>query len=218
MLGLMRGLSMIYADWTRNLPWTFWRPVVGCMLLSLAGGAAAQTEISTGIDAEAGLPYWEIRESGMSLRLVQRLPDQTRAFFLARGFARADVDLIARSCVFQTIFKNTSQTARPSALEYNLRDWRVHVAGAAHGLKTREDWAEEWAPRGIPQPARIAFEWALLPTRQVYNPGDYNWGMSVFNLLPDSRFDLEVVWQQYGARHSEVIKGVHCAPEATEAP
>jgi len=191
------------------------------LLLVMAGAAMSQTEISTGIDADADLPYWEIRKPGMSLRLVQRLPDQTRAFFLARGFARADVDLIAQSCVFQTIFKNTSQAAQPSALEYNLRDWRVRVAGAARGLKTREDWAEEWAPRGIPQPARIAFEWALLPTRQIYNPGDYNWGMSVFNLPPDSRFDLEVVWQQYGARHTEVLKDVHCAadtPTAAEAP
>ncbi|MBI5039696.1 MAG: hypothetical protein HZB57_00310 [Gammaproteobacteria bacterium] len=175
----------------------------------------AQTEISTGIDAEAGLPYWEIHAPGMSLRLVQRLPDQTRAFFLARGFARTDADVIARSCVFQTIFKNTSQTVRPSALEYNLRDWRVRVASAVRGLKTREDWAEAWASRGVPQAARIAFEWALLPTRQVYNPGDYNWGMSVFNLPPDSRFDLDVVWQQYGARRAEVLKDIHCAPDAS---
>jgi hypothetical protein len=175
--------------------------------------ATAQTEISTGVDADAGLPYWEIRESGMSLRLVQRLPDQTRAFFLARGFTRADVDLIAQSCVFQTIFKNTSQTEKPSVLEYNLRSWNVHVADAVRGLKTREDWAEQWAARDIPQPAKIAFEWALLPTRQVYNPGDYNWGMSVFNLPPDNHFDLEVVWQQYGSQHSVVLKEIHCAPD-----
>ncbi|MBI5462770.1 MAG: hypothetical protein HY941_11360 [Gammaproteobacteria bacterium] len=173
----------------------------------------AQTEVGTGIDADAGLPYWEIREPGMSLRLVQRLPDQTRAFFLARGFARTDVDLIAQSCVFQTIFKNTSQTAQPSVLEYNLRDWRVRTADAAHGMKTREDWAEEWAARGSPQRARIAFEWALFPTRQAYNPGDYNWGMSVFNLPPDSRFDLEIVWQQYGSRHTHVLRDIHCAPD-----
>ena len=189
------------------------RQTFGWMLMTLAGAATAQTAISAGVDADAGLPYWEIRESGMTLRLVQRLPDQTRAFFLARGFTRADVDLIAQSCVFQTIFKNTSQTEKPSVLEYNLRDWKVRVADAARGLKTREDWAAQWVARNIPQPARIAFEWALLPTRQVYNPGDYNWGMSVFDLPPDSHFDLEVVWQQYDSRHTAVLKNIHCAPD-----
>ncbi len=182
--------------------------------LCCATGNPVQAQLSQGIDAEAGLPYWELQESGISLRLVQRLPDQTRAFFLARGVPRAEVESIAQSCVFQTVLKNTSQLTTPSALDYSLRDWQVQRAAAVSGLKTREDWAKAWAARDLPMSARVAFEWALFPTQQINHPGDYNWGMTVFNLPPGTRFDLHVVWQQFGERHSVVLKGLHCAPDA----
>lgn len=190
---------------------------------TLCGGAAigllcvmpaAHAEVATGTDAEAGLPFWELREPGMSLRLVQRLPDQTRAFFMARGFTREDVELVARNCVFQTVFKNVAQDEDAGALEYDLEDWVVRSAGSEGRMQTREYWAEQWSKRGIVKPARIAFEWALYPTRQTYNPGDYNWGMSVFGLPPGSRFDLTVVWRQGGERRSAGIEGVQCAPDA----
>lgn len=174
----------------------------------------AHAEVATGIDAEAGLPFWELREPGITLRLVQRLPDQTRAFFMARGFARADIEPAAENCVFQTVFKNVSEGEGASPLEYSLEDWVVTSAGNEQRMQTREHWAEEWARRGVAKPARIAFEWALYPTRQIYNPGDYNWGMSVFGLKPGSRFDLTVVWRQGGERRSARIEGLQCAPDA----
>ena len=192
------------------------RVMIGCGLSCLLPGV--QAEVATGIDAEAGLPFWELREPGMTLKLVQRLPDQTRAFFMARGFARADVELVAANCVFQTVFKNVSQGGSASPLEYDLGDWVVASAGKEGRMQTREYWAAEWARRGIVKPARIAFEWALYPTRQVYNPGDYNWGMSVFGLAPGSRFDLTVVWRQGGERRTARIAGMQCAPdEQTDA-
>ncbi len=173
-----------------------------------------QAEVTTGQDADAGLPYWELREPGMSVRLVQRHPDQTRGFFLARGFSREDVELIAQSCVFQTIFRNTAPATSSDSLEYDLKAWRVQAAGEPRSMQTREDWAKIWAERGIAKPARIAFEWALFPTRQSYNPGDYNWGMSVFGLPPDSHFDLALSWSQSGKTHAAVIPGIHCAADA----
>lgn len=189
-----------------------------CLLAAVWVSAAVNgAQLSQGVDAEAGLPYWQVQDAGMSLRLVQRLPDQTRAFFLARGFARADAEMIAQSCVFQTVLKNTSQTSRPDALEYSLQNWRVHRAVFVSGLKTREAWAKVWAARETPMPARIAFAWALLPTQQRNNPGDYNWGMTVFDMPPESRFDLEVVWHQFGKRQSAVLKGLHCGPDVHEA-
>lgn len=172
-----------------------------------------QAEVTTGVDADAGLPYWELREPGMSVRLVQRHPDQTRAFFLARGFSATEVELIAQSCVFQTVFKNTAPVESQGLLEYDLRTWRVHNGAQSQTLRMREDWAQIWASKDVAKPARIAFEWALFPTQQVYHPGDYNWGMSVFGLLPDSRFDLALSWQQFGTAHSARIPNIHCAAD-----
>lgn len=38
--------------------------------------------------------------------LVQRPPDQTRAFLRARGFGAAQAERIAQSCVFQATFRD----------------------------------------------------------------------------------------------------------------
>lgn len=187
-------------------------------LLLLHGTAFADTRLETGIDQDAALPYWQISDEGMSLRLVQRLPDQTRGYFIARGFAEAEADLIAGSCVFQTVFKNESNRNQASPLEYNLHDWVVTVAGRHQGLKLREDWQKEWKKRQVAKAAQVAFEWSLYPTQQTYKPGDYNWGMSIFNLAPGTKFDLKVVWRQYGKKHTATIYGIQCAADIHPEP
>ena len=183
-----------------------------------ATGTSFATELTTGTDEQAQLPYWEIREKGMSLRLVQRLPDQTRGYFMARGFTSAQSERIAQSCVFQAVFKNESHLQDPSDLEYNLRNWNVEHDGKHQGMKVREDWAKEWQQQGVSTQPKVAFEWSLYPTRQLYQPGDYNWGMSIFNLPPGTRFDLTVVWTQYGSEHRAVIRGIQCAPDIEVSP
>lgn len=186
-----------------------------CLIgLMLAHGSILAAEVTTGIDEQAGLKYWQVANKSMSLRLVQRLPDQTRGFFLARGFDLKQVDDIANSCVFQTVFRNTSQTGRASPLEYDLMQWKVVRTGHEQRMKTREAWETEWNQRGVSTSAKIAFKWSLLPTRQVYRPGDYNWGMSVFALQPGSVFDLHVSWAQHGKIHHAVIHKIRCAKDS----
>lgn len=175
--------------------------------------ALAAARIEQGTDEQAQLPYWQINDEHMSLRLVQRQPDQTRGFFTARGFTASQAELIAQSCVFQTVFKNESHHSQPAPLEYNLREWVVTVNGETRGLKTREDWKTEWQRQGVAVPVQLAFQWSLYPTQQVYQPGDYNWGMSIFNLKPGTLFDLTVVWRQHGTTHEAAIRGMQCAPD-----
>lgn len=188
-------------------------------LLSTGLGAAAPAaQLRTGIDEEAGLPYWELADEGMSLRLVQRLPDQSRAYFLARGFAAEHAERIARSCVFQTVFENRSHSSSPGVLRYDLDEWTIRHAGERRTLLTRERWAPVWDRLEVPRAAAIAFEWSLLPTVQSYRPGDYNWGMTLFGLEPGARFDLTVVWHQHDERHAAVIEGIECAPDIHPDP
>lgn len=186
-------------------------------VLGIGWAHAAATQ-KTGIDEQAQLPYWEINDVGMTLRLVQRLPMQTRGFFLARGFNPSQVERIAQSCVFQTVFKNNSNLTHPSPLLVDLRQWRLHWAGKQQGLKTREDWQVEWQAEQVKKPQQLAFSWSLYPTRQEYKPGDYNWGMTSFNLSPGTAFDLEVVWQQYGKTQRAWLKGVQCAADINPQP
>lgn len=197
-----------------NIP-SYVRATLVAVLLSAAPAHAA---VTTGTDAEAQLPYWEIAQGDISVRLVQRLPDQTRGFFQARGFSAADAERVAQSCVFQTIFKNAAAATAKSVIEYDLKEWTVHAGGKKAQLKTREDWQKEWIARGVPQAAQLAFEWSLIPTRQRYAAGDYNWGFSIFNLAPGTRFDLDLVWRENGARRSGRINGIVCAPDVEVPP
>jgi len=179
-------------------------------------GVANAIDLKTGVDEQAQLPYWEISTGGMSLRLIQRLPIQTRGYFMARGFKAKQAERIAQSCLFQTIFKNISDAdsaGSPSNLEYNLHGWLVKRKGTRHRPKTREDWSKEWQAEKVSQAAQIAFEWSLYPTQQEYKPGDYNWGMTIFNLKPGMKFDLDVSWKQYGKLNKSSIKGIECAPD-----
>lgn len=177
-----------------------------------------EVRISQGIDPLAGLPFWEVADAGVSIRLVQRLPDQTRAFFLARGFSPEDAERVAQSCVFQTVVRNVSNQSKPGPVRYDLGMWRVRNGDRMSRMKTREDWAGEWRDRNLATASRVAFQWALYPTEQTYQPGDYNWGMSTFALPPGTYFDLDLSWFQYGVRHEARIAQMRCAPDEHPEP
>jgi hypothetical protein len=154
----------------------------------------------------------------MSLRLVQRLPDQTRAFFTARGFSVKDAEQIAQACVFQSIFKNTAKPDSGHVIEYNLSAWQVRYKGKAQVPMLKKYWMQEWEKRQVPRPARIAFEWSLLPTEQRYEPQDYNWGMTLYDLPPGAEFNLEVVWWLDGELQSAKIEKIRCAEDKSVGP
>ena len=175
-------------------------------------------EVLTGIDADAQLPFWELRVPGMSLRLVQRLPDQTRAYFMGRGFNKAQAEQIAQSCIFQTIYKNTDPAASALVIDYDLNQWQINHAGKLSKLKLREDWQHDWQRQQINPAARIAFEWSLLPTRQSYKANDYNWGMTSFAIPPGSHFDLVLSWQANGVAKSARMQDLACAADIHPQP
>ena len=179
---------------------------------------AFSVTLTTGKDDQSFLPYWKIEESGMSLRFVQRIPDQVRAFFLSRGFSTEDAEHIATSCAFQTVLTNTSHKTVPDPLNFDLHEWVVTHKGMKSGMKTREDWSKEWDKKKVSENSKLTFKWALVPTQMEYRPNDYNWGMSFFNLKPGSVFDLKVVWRQYDKTHDYVIKGIQCAPDIHPDP
>lgn len=181
-------------------------PLLWVIPLLLGMSAAV---VVRGVDKETGLRSWEWREAGVSLQLVQRLPDQTRAFFQARGFSSVAAERIANACIFQTIFRNESE----QPLSYLLDDWRILHRGASEKLMTRERWDAVWQEGEASQAARIALRWSLLPTRQHFEPGDYNWGMTGFGLPSGSVFDLELVLRLGGEQVTRTIDGIVCAPD-----
>jgi hypothetical protein len=185
----------------------------GLALLFTALAPAVAVEPQHARDPNTGAESWEIRAHGVSLKLAQILPDQVRGFYLARGFDTESVELMAtRHCFFQTILRNESGTG---PIHFDLAEWRTRTAAAEQRLKLVADWLPEWERRGVPQPARIAFRWALFPSEQSYEVGDWNMGMTTYSLPLGSRFDLEAVWQMGGdKRRKLVLTGVRCAADA----
>jgi hypothetical protein len=170
-------------------------------------------EIVTGTDELAHLPYWELRKESVTFRLVQRLPDQTRAYFSGRGFSKKDAEYIASYCFFQTIFTNTASPESQHLIEYDANKWQVINNGTKQSLVLREDWSSIWEQRKAEKSQRIAFEWSLLPSRQQYLPADYNWGMTVFKLPHGTSFDLSLFWTLDGIQQSAKIKNLQCAKD-----
>jgi len=169
--------------------------------------------VTTGVDKQAKLPYWQYENGAISIRFIQRLPDQTRGYFMARGFSADRSELIAGSCVFQTVFRNISKTTTPVTIDYDMRNWQTIQNGHTGQPVIREEWASKWNKLNITVPAKLAFNWSLLPTTQHYQSGDYNWGMATFNLTPGSRFDLKLSWKQSDEQHHIVLPNMQCAED-----
>jgi len=174
---------------------------------AIQGSAAA--EVTSDEDGQTGLRSWEWRQSGVSFQLVQRFPDQTRAFFQGRGFSSADADIIGRACVFQAIFRNDGAVP----ISYDLNDWKIIQPGQSLPMQTRERWQRRWRAVNLAQGPLIAFRWSLLPTRQRFEPGDYNWGMTSFGLPPGASFDLELSLAIGGKQMTGRIPAITCAAD-----
>ncbi|WP_455197932.1 hypothetical protein [Kaarinaea lacus] len=173
----------------------------------------ADAEVVTGTDEVAQLPFWEWRNNYMTVRLVQRLPDQTRAYFSGRGFKSPEVKVISGFCIFQTVYTNTTGEENKRVIEHDIRTWRYRYKGKDLLMKPREDWKNDWLALGVAQSQIVAFEWSLFPSRQTFKAGDYNWGMSVFKVAHGDSFDLELNWTVDGIKQSAMVPGITCAKD-----
>jgi hypothetical protein len=170
-------------------------------------------EIVRSADEETGLRKWHLAEGSLEVELVQRLPDQTRGFFMARGFSPAIAEEIAVSCIFQTIIRNTGSQADATAISIDLTQWRVIREDGEQGVRLKEPWIASWPENAVSEASRLAFQWALFPTQQEFLADDYNWGMTAFGLPPGAVFDLDLVWQENGTARTVRIAAIECAPD-----
>jgi len=127
----------------------------------------------------------------------------------ARGFDRASADRVAAACVLQLEIRNLGA----GVVEADLRRWRSIAADGARPLLLRERWEEVWRRLGLPRAQRIAFRWALFPSRVRYGPGDYNWGMILLGRPPGARADLALRLKVDGRPLAPVLADVECAPD-----
>lgn len=176
-------------------------------LLALPGLTTAQAQ---SLKLKTPLLKWQ--ENGLTLELQAVPPDLVRAFFLARGFDKANADLIAgQGCIFRSSIGNSATKANAPAVSIDLKNWHVLAGDKITAPRPREAWEDFWQKKKIPDRAKTAFYWALMPTKQTWQPGDYNWGMISFALPAGTKFDLEISWQRVGKPHKHLFKNLECA-------
>jgi len=185
------------------------RLILSCVL-PMCLAAVVQADPQREADPDSGLIRWRLSLSALRLELAQRLPDQTRGFFLARGFPAALADDYARRCVFQTIGRNIGDSM---AITLDTRLWRIRRAGRIRPIAAKADLLQAWSAQGLPANAALAFRWATFPSEQTFQPGDYNWGMIGFGPKPGESFDLKLVWFEAGKRKTHWIRQLICAEE-----
>jgi hypothetical protein len=178
-----------------------------CALPVLAITAGA-TETSR--DPETGLESWQVETHGIQVRLTQISPDQARAFYQARGFTPEQAEDYASSCVFMTVVRNIG----PLPIKHRLANWRyVAGDGKARPLRSKAEWDAAWVDRGVSEPARIAFAWAQFPATQTFHAGDWNQGMTTYQLPRGSRFNLIVSWRAGDAGRKTTLENVRCTDD-----
>lgn len=167
-------------------------------------------EVSQSIDPETRLIEWKLLDENLELKLIQRLPDQTRSFFEARGFSKTITNNIANSCVFQSITRNTSKN-KTQTIHISLNNWLIKINNKTQPIKLKEMWEKEWQQQHVSTASRLAFRWATFPSKQSFEPsGDYNWGMISFGPKPGKVFDLYIEWKSNNKIKSTWIKNISC--------
>lgn len=183
------------------------------LLFSILLPVPAMAGVTQSVDEQTALVSWKMDGGNFELELAQLLPDQTRAFFLARGFSKKIANTIATGCIMQTIGRNSAEKGVQGAVDVDLKHWRMLHEGAESPIKLKEQWDREWLSGEVSDTARLAFRWATFPTQQNFAPGDFGWGMTSFGLVPGERFDLKVVWSVAGVEKEAWIRRIQCAEE-----
>lgn len=169
------------------------------------------TQTRTKQNDKVGSYHWTLQApSGVKFQLIQRVPDQTRSFYVGRGFAAEAADRYATACVFQTIVENG---ATNEELTIDLSEWEVRAGPESHPLTLTEQWQRRWQEQGVSQSARIAFQWSQLPTVQRHAPGDWFQGMIATEVPPATPFNLAVRWREDGQPREAVFKNLECAQD-----
>jgi hypothetical protein len=177
------------------------------LLTGCDGTGVDKTNVVEEVNPLSGLSRWYTEGQDFSLELVSLAPDFVRAVYEAKGLPKEIIESVSSYCVFGTIVRNRAEVP----LSYNIADWRyVTSDGKEHEAKAKSEWVSEWREMGI------AFRWTLLTEAQTYQVGDWGQGFTTVRLPHGTSFDLHYSWTQNDKTHTNIIRGMRCAPAELE--
>ena len=127
-----------------------------------------------------------ITRDGLDFYLSARTPEQTNAFYSARGLPLSAVQEIAKSCFLTVGLRNR----RTDPLWLDLANWRfIDASGREIKRISLPAWTARWQAMQIPLAAQATFGWTQLPETRDMQP-DEDVGGNVPLVPPPGKFTL----------------------------
>jgi hypothetical protein len=156
-------------------------------------------------------PYLET--DALLIGLVPQSPDQTAAFYEARGFPRAAIERIRQTCFVTVHIENKSK----DVIWLELDQWRF--TGNGKPLHRLDDsyWRGQWDGIDLRQASRSTFGWTQLPPVRDLQPDEPVGGNLVFPGDTDI-LTIEAKFHTGTDRQGEPIRvgfgNIRCSQEA----
>ncbi len=183
-----------------------------CTILLLLAAALGFQSRAVSAQAQEKAELLSFENAMLSIRLSPRTPQQTAAFYEARGFPTNAVEVLKQSCFVTVRIHNRSNTV----VWLELDNWRfVAETGEIQRLE-RAYWSSRWRGLALPQRNRSTFQWTLLPESRDLQP-DEPVGGNITLPTSDQPFAVEARFavgrHKRGQTQRLRINDVRCAGE-----
>jgi hypothetical protein len=148
-------------------------------------------------------------DDAVFIRLINRTPDQLKAFYIARKFNDAAINEILSTCFVTPIIHNRSD----DILWLDLDEWQFTIDEQSFNRLKRDDWTRKWKTIGLPRAQQSTFGWTLLPETRDLHPDESVGGSFVipYQKSPFSvHMNFPVGADKKGQAKTLTFKGIQC--------
>lgn len=113
-------------------------------------------------------PGPRVENARFLMQLDPHTPEQMAAFYEARGFPPAALDVIRHACFITVRIENRG----PEVIWLEPGRWRIETARGPVERLGRDYWRQQWERLNVPPGARATFGWTLLPEQRDLRPSE----------------------------------------------
>ena len=109
-----------------------------------------------------------VENDDLLMVLIPHTPEQITAFYEARGFPKAALELISNSCFVTVHIENKSRRV----IWLETAGWRFSSNKQPLQRLGKEAWDDHWEEINLPLANRSTFGWTQLPVQRDLQPGE----------------------------------------------
>ena len=119
-----------------------------------------------GVDQPWPGPF--VENNDLLMVLIPHTPDQMTAFYEARGFPKAALELISDTCFVTVHIENKSRRI----IWLETTNWHLSSNNREIRRRDKEDWDTLWDEIKLPLANRATFGWTQLPVQRDLQPDE----------------------------------------------